>query len=455
MEGFIGRQNEVQLLEAKLFQPNGSRRVAVVGLGGVGKSRLALELAHRAESQLERRSIFWVRATDALTFEKDFFEIGKKLKIPGIEDEKADYKGLVTQVLSQDSGDWLMILDEADDEAIWGRSLIQNTGTMTLTKYLPKSATGSILITTRNRRVATTLAGKQIVTLEEMNIDEAIQLLGNLLTGPEILEDHIATSTLLQRLTCLPLAIVQAAAYINMNDVTIQVYLDLLEDGEENTIDLLDEDFEDEGRYKERPNAVASTWLISFEQIRRQDHLATDYLSFMACLSEKNIPQSLLPQAPSMKKMVDALGILTGYSFVRKQSDSNTTDPLYDMHRLVHLATRKWLRIENSLLDRTTTTMERLAKLFPTRQHINKDKWMLYMPHAQTLCDFDVGRELDDRYNLLEKMGLCLMADGKYNEAVAAHSSVVLWRDGKFGIEDERTLDAHNHLGEALRELGK
>jgi hypothetical protein len=56
---------------------------------------------------------------------------------------------------------------------------------------------------------------------------------------------------LLQQLTFLPLAIVQAAAYINENGITFSAYLSLLKDQEQDVIDLLSEDFEDDGRYRD------------------------------------------------------------------------------------------------------------------------------------------------------------------------------------------------------------
>src|SRR5947199_1926262 len=116
------------------------------------KSRIALELAYRTKAQRPQYSVIWVQATDCLTFERDVYEIGKILQIQGIEDEKADVKHLVKQHLSHESaGQWLMILDSADDEAIWGTKSI-------LTDYLPNSPVGSVLVTTRNRRVAINLA---------------------------------------------------------------------------------------------------------------------------------------------------------------------------------------------------------------------------------------------------------------------------------------------------------
>jgi tetratricopeptide (TPR) repeat protein len=448
LQEFVGRRNEIKTLETKLFQPNGCGGVAVLGLGGVGKSRIALELAHRTKAQRPKHSVFWVQATDSLTFEKDVYEIGKKLEIQGIEDGKADVKNLVKQRLSHESaGQWLMILDNADDEAIWGTK-------STLTDYLPNSPMGSVLVTTRNRRVATNLTGKESIELQEMKEVEALDTFRSLLAKPDILADLDATSTLLERLTYLPLAIVQAAAYINMNDVSILVYLDLLNDSEENVIELLSEDFQTKGRYKDGENPVAVTWLISFEQILRQNPLAADYLSFISCLSEKNIPQSLLPDAPSTKKMIDALGVIKAYFFLWKRNNSDVLDPLYDMHRLVRLATRSWLKSQDSLVKWTETAIKRLAELFPICQHKNKDQWILYMPHTRILCDSNLGIDLIERYALLEKMGSWLVLDGKYEEAVRIQSSVVLWREQKLGEMDKRTWEAYDSLGEALRERG-
>jgi hypothetical protein len=96
---------------------------------------------------------------------------------------------------------------------------------------------------------------------------------------------------LLNELAFLPLAIVQAAAYINENETTLAKYLDLLAEQEEDVVDLFSKDFEDEGRYRGMKNPVAPTWLISFEQMRGRDPLAVDYLSFMACIEPTDIPQ--------------------------------------------------------------------------------------------------------------------------------------------------------------------
>jgi tetratricopeptide (TPR) repeat protein len=194
----------------------------------------------------------------------------------------------------------------------------------------------------------------------------------------------------------------------------------------------------------------------AFKQIRRHHRLAAEYLASMACLHEKNIPLSLLPDA-SPNHVIDAVAVLVGYSFVRKHTDgirSNTQEPLYDMHRLVHLTTRNWLRMENSLPYWMMACMRRVAKLFPTRDHKNKGTWTIYLPHGQRLCADRCVEELSERYDLLEKMGLCSFMDGRYNEAVTLHTTVVQWREHKLGTSDQQTLEAFSSLGEALNWRG-
>ena len=72
-------------------------------------------------------------------------------------------------------------------------------------------------------------------------------------------------------------------------------YLTVLDSQEQDIIELLSEEFEDDARSYDMKNPVATTWLISFPQIQQHDLLAADYISFMACIDHKDIPQLLLP----------------------------------------------------------------------------------------------------------------------------------------------------------------
>jgi hypothetical protein len=90
------------------------------------------------------------------------------------------------------------------------------------------------------------------VDVPAMEEDAATRLLEKCLVNPDIINSWQDTSILLLQLTYLPLAIVQAAAYINKNEIVIADYLELLAEQEEGVIDILSEEFEDDGRYRGR-----------------------------------------------------------------------------------------------------------------------------------------------------------------------------------------------------------
>jgi len=174
-------------------------------------------------------------------------------------------------------------------------------------------------------------------------------------------------------------------------------------------VDLLSEEFEHEGRYRNVKNPVATMWLISFEQIRQHDPLAADYPSFMACIDPKDVLQSLLPPGQSRKKETDAIGTLSAYSFIAKRS----ADLALDIHRLVHLATRNWLRKEELLAQWTEKAIVWLEEVFPDNDYRNRSVWRTYLPHARFALKSDlVDRDWKKRVGLRWRYGMCLYEHG-------------------------------------------
>jgi tetratricopeptide (TPR) repeat protein len=439
---FVGRSAQLDRLEKTLFTEDQSAKVAIIGLGGVGKTQIALELAYRIQRRYPECSVFWVPATNIESLQQAYLEIGRQLQIPGLEEEQADVKKLVQSYLTGESaGRWLLIFDNADDMNMWIGSADNRDLSHGLIDYLPRSRQGFLVFTTRSRKVAVKLSQHNVTEVAEMDEDVATQMLSNSLIDQKLLNNHRDTVKLLEQLTFLPLAIAQAAAYINENGVTLAMYLSLLEDQEQNVVELLSENFEDEGRYRDIKNPVATTWLISFEHIKRLDPLAAKYLSLMSCADAKDIPQSLLPRANSLKEETDAIGTLNAYYFVRRRPTDQSTDQLLNLHRLVHLATRNWLRTEVSLPEWTARSIARLEDIFPKDVHQNMALWRAYLPHARYVLDSDVL--LDDRImklQLLRKFGLCLLSDGRYDEAEKAFSQALETFKEVLGAEHPSTL---------------
>ena len=462
---FTGRESELAKVEDNLFVADRTAKVVVTGLGGVGKTQLIIELIYRTKEKRPDCTVIWVSATSTEMLNKAYNDLAKGLAIAGRDEKDADIKELVRLYLStEEAGQWLFVFDNVDDmdmlfsEPAFGElgSVRTESRTKThpksrrLVDYLPKSRQGSIVFTTRDMKVAVRLAPTCIVAVPEMDAKGAEELLEKYLPNQDFVRNQ-DVAVLLQELTYLPLAIAQAAAYINQNVIAIADYMALLAEQEEDVIDLLSEEFEDDGRYRETKNPVATTWLISFEQIRKRDPLAAEYLSFMCCLDPKNIPQSLLPPGPSRKKEVDAIGTLTAYSFVvRRPADS-----AFDLHRLVHLAMRNWLRRENKLQQCIENAVVRLDDVFPDNGYENRSLWRTYLPHVRFLLESGFGKSGGEhRTDLTWRYGLCQYRDGKWDEAEKSFSQVMEAQKNTLGMQHPDTLRTMHNLAMAYRDKG-
>lgn len=433
-----------------LFPGQHTAKVAISGLGGVGKTQLALELVYRVKNDHKNCSVIWIPATSKESLGQAYRNAAAKLGISGYDDAKADVKRLVQNHLSSESaGQWLLVFDNADEIGMWIDQPLQEESSR-LIDYMPKSVHGSIIFTTRDKKAAIRLAGRNVIELSAMNEEDGKELLEKCLVDQEPVGQQDVEALLVQ-LMYLPLAIVQAAVYINTNGISLGDYLSLLEEQEEDVIDLLSEDFEDDGRYHDLKNPIATTWLISFEQIRHRDPLAADYLSFMACVDAKDIPQSLLPPGQSRKQEMEAMGTLQGYSFIAKRS----VDSAVTVHRLVHLAMRNWLRKEGLLSHWVSKTIAILAKNMGSIDY-DKRTWRSCMPHAHYVLGSPLMSEDDKgKLDLLRKYAKCLYYDGRYQEAESIWERVTENLKTKLGDDHPKTLHNMSNLAATYRKQGR
>ncbi|KAJ9487435.1 hypothetical protein VN97_g5887 [Penicillium thymicola] len=420
-------------VKRRLFVKNRAERIAIFGLGGIGKTQIALELAYQTREIYSDCAIFWLPAVDMESLQHAYQMIADQLGI-GLGDTKQDLKIQVKDHLSKpSSGRWLLIFDNADEIDMWTGSEASTPGG--LKDYLPTSDQGAIVFTTRSNKVAQYLATTDIIKIHEMDEHKATQVLRNSLVEKEVLQDTKNTSKLLRQLTFLPLAIVQAASFINQNGTTLAGYVELLNGQEQSAIDLLSEDFEDKGRYESIRNPVATTWLTSFEQIRRQSRRAADYLCFMSCMQEKDILVSLLPPSPNVEQQ-KAIGLLSSYSFVRLRHG----DSRLDMHRLVHLATRNWLQSIGSLREWQSYVLRWLNARFPNTDIMYRNQWRASVPHAiRVLTLTEKEHPIPERVHVLLKIARCQVTDGRSKEAEILYTEAVHVSEKLYGPD---SLDA-------------
>jgi hypothetical protein len=252
-------------------------------------------------------------------FEQAYRDIGLLLRIPSIADAKADVKQPVKARLSDEGfGQWLMMIDNADDVKVLFAAINEGNGVDRLIDYLPHNRKGSIVFTTRTAKAANDLAESDVIELGELGEEEAKEVLKTrlLLKHQHQVENQAIVDEFLNMLAFLALAIVQAVAFINQNDSKISEYILLYRVSEQEATKLLNEDLQDQGRCREARNPVATTWYISFEQIQEHDKLAAEYLSFMACTASNDIPESMLPTKGSQVAQTKAIGTLKAYAFI-------------------------------------------------------------------------------------------------------------------------------------------
>ncbi|EED15621.1 kinesin light chain, putative [Talaromyces stipitatus ATCC 10500] len=443
---FVGRQEEIMKLEGLITLQDGTRRIAITGLGGVGKTQVALELAYCIRDRNKECSIFWIPCTSHAMIDQTFLRIAQKLGLHDVN--PAEVKEQIKIYLSSErAGKWLLVFDNADDAEMWFAA--SHTAPL-LENFIPESEHGCILFTSRNRKLAMKLAPLYVISIPDMDKDIAVKILDKTLAHEDLLRDTTITASLLEQLAFLPLAITQASAYILENGIDLSMYLALLQEHEQDAVEVLSEDFRDPGRYNDIQNPVITTWLISFQQIQYQDPLAADYLSFIACIDPRNIPQSILPQPKSRKRKVDALGLLNAYSFTNAQERD------IGMHRLVYIATRNWLR-KNALFNHWIQRVaENLQNVFPDDHHTNRGLWRQYLPHALTLVyenEFVIQEEI--YLDLTEKIADCLFSDGRYQEAEVLYRKLMTISQEKFGPQARSTLSSMANLASTYRNQGR
>jgi len=386
-----------------------------------------------------------------MRLEQAYQEIARKLALPRWEDPKTDTLRLVCDWLGEaGNGRWLMVIDIADDiETFFTRpepSGWNGGRNKPLMDYLPRSPKGSLMITTRDKRVAERLAGRDsMLVLESMNSVEAEQLLKSHIGRLDNYKSDDSKS-LLEALENLPLAITQAAAFISENSTTPADYLGMLRENDSNLGDLLDEDVGYLRRDSASFNSVTRTWKLSFDLIRNQSPRATEMLSFMASLDRRGIPAHILKRdADRTIDVKTALGILIAFSLISAEKGGAS----YQLHRLVQLATQRWLEKDGSKAYWEEMALQVLAERFPYSEDI-KDwpKCEYLLPHAQTVLQREYKSETCrlQSATLLHNVAMFDIGQGRYDISHTRLTAALKVREELLGPDDLNTLASQGRL---------
>jgi tetratricopeptide (TPR) repeat protein len=425
------------------------------------KSQIAIEYAYQFRDQHPKAHVLWVYAANETRFVQAYRETAQNLRLPGCDDPQVNVCKVVCEWLN-DTEDvpWLMVLDNADRTAnflpIENETTAEISAISTyMASYLPTKFNHSqfLLVTTRIRDIGEHLSrGQPCVSVGPFSAQEARDLLQAKL---RVLDDCStpAMDTLVEILGRIPLAITQAAAFINRNKISVQEYVRELDLGKQNFMQYLSKDLQDPRREPGFPNSVFRTWKLSFDQIQTDCPRAAEILSLMAMLDGQKIPVDLVRK--DEERRVDfqtVIGTLDGYSMINKEVGGKTCT----IHPLVQLSVQYILEESGQIVFYTGQAVQLIADRFPVGEHENKAVCESLLPHAQAVLQPDTKSDATatSRARLLHNVGWFEWRQGRYNSAYQNVLAAYEIRQRISGSETDAIRSLHI-LALVLRDQGK
>jgi len=341
---FTGREALLQDLRNRLTSGSTTAVTqAITGLGGIGKSELATEYAYRFKD--DYLLAWWVRAEERATMVADVMALARKLDLPEKDEAQQDVVLEAVRRWLHTEGGWLLIYDNVPDE-------------QSIEDFVPRGATGHVIITSRDTRwdrIAAPLA----VDLWERS--ESVAFLRER-TGES---DDREADKLAELLGDLPLALEQAAAYVKQTRKPLGWYADQLEKGHGAKLWA-------KGRDAEK--TVAATWTLSFERVAEESPAGAALLQLCAFLAPDDIPldvihagaehllEPLKAAAADDIDFEDAVAAVLRYSLARRDGEG------LSVHRLVQAVTRD--RLDEQQRGRwAERAMNLIRAVVPGRPH--------------------------------------------------------------------------------------
>ena len=452
---FTGRTELLAKLSTKLHDvvsKSWNHRVALYGLGGVGKTQLALEYVYTHKGEYDR--VYWISAVSKATLFSGFQEIAKKTQcIPSITD--LDPSEVAKRVLEWFNAqeNCLLVIDNLDQiEVIDG--------------YLPNQSQGQhTLITTRNPYCDHIPA--EGLKVGELDLDDAIELLllrSRVGAIGKTLEARTGAAEIVKELGYLPLAIEQAGAYIREASRDLFKFLPSYRKDRKIHHARLSK-----GNRSYYSGSVSTTWHLSFEKIEQNNSDASKLLLLLSFLNPDGILTDFLETgkeglSAELAEIVsqdvrlnEALAELERFSLIGRQDDISSGQ-IITIHRLVQSVIKDDMS-PDIFLAMVETVIGLCNSAFPYFDYNVEHELRL---RGRRFRDQMVMPLLSIHHNhsrefgkILHRIGVFLRDDGNFQEAIELLAKAMDILDMIGGSEDSNTLNSMAALGWAYDVQGR
>ena len=395
----------------KTGQPTAlSQPLAVSGLGGIGKTQLAVEYAYR--HQQDYQAIFWVRADTHEALVSGFVALAELLNLPEKDERDQTVTVKAVERWLKTHREWLLILDNADDLSV-------------VSPFLRSLPGGHVLLTTRAHTVGPLARHIEVEKMpQEVGVLFLLRRAG--LIGLDASLETVSASEramaqqITEELGGLPLALDQAGAYIQETGCSLAHYQQVYQ---QHCMELLGK----RGNFSDDyPSSVAITWTLSFDKVKQQSPTAAGLLRCCAFLHPDAIPEELFivgahhlgirlqRVARDSLAFDDAVRVLLAYSLIHRDPTTSTLV----IHRLVQTVLMEALsaKLKKQWRERVVRAMN---EAFPEPAFKEWTKCGRLVSHV-LVCVAWIEHEpipISGASHLLSKAGIYLEKRGQYSKA--------------------------------------
>jgi len=438
---FTGREADLKALRDSLLAGKTAALVAALvepqaihGLGGVGKTQLAVEYAYRNGANYD--VVWWVRSEDPTTLASDYAGLAVKLDLP--EKDLSEQRAIVEAVKEwlRQNRDWLLIFDNAVDAK-------------SVRDCIPRGSAGHIIVTSRSPNwtgIAKPLSVKALPPVEAVEF---------LLTRTGRQDDATA-KRLAEALGCLPLALEQAGAYIETSGCTMAHYLELFE---KRPRDM----FQRGKPSTDYPDTIAKTWSMSFQKVEDDNPAAAELLRLCAFFAPDDIPIKMLVEGAgklpeSLSATVsDELLLDEAVMALRQFSLIEVANEKITMHRLVQAVIRHAL--EDAAFKHWTGVAVQVVNASFPEDSDDVRTWELcapLLPHASAALSHAEAVQFasNETARLLNQIGVYLQVRAEYTQAKGMFERAIAIDEAALGPNHPTVAIRLNNLGGVLQDQG-